>query len=82
MIGKLDVDEDVMDDSLIAKRKAAAVMKTVSSKLSDTIAALGWDCYDDVDVEIGEGEFKPAHPLVESIEVAGQTIPIQQLPPK
>ena len=53
MIGKLDVDEDVMDDSLIAKRKAAAVMKTVSSKLSDTIAALGWDCYDDVDVEIG-----------------------------
>ena len=41
MIGKLDVDEDVMDDSLIAKRKAAAVMKTVSSKLSDTIAALG-----------------------------------------
>ena len=103
MIGKLDVDEDVMDDSLIAKRKAAAVMKTVSGKLSDTIAALGWDCYDDVDVEIdgagtkwapvkgtrkynkdafiiiknrdrnptvssepfGEGEFKPAHPLIE-----------------
>ena len=111
MIGKLDVDEDVMDDSLIANRKAAAVMKTVSSKLSDTIAALGWDCYDDVDVEIGgtsvyeidgagtkwapvkgtrkynkdafiiiknrdrnptvssepfgEGEFKPAHPLIE-----------------
>ena len=29
MIGKLDVEEDVMDDSLIAKRKAAAVMKTV-----------------------------------------------------
>ena len=53
MIGKLDVDEDVMDDSLIANRKAAAVMKTVSGKLSDTIAALGWDCYDDVDVEIG-----------------------------
>ena len=41
MIGKLDVDEDVMDDSLIANRKAAAVMKTVSRKLSDTIAALG-----------------------------------------
>ena len=53
MIGKLDADENVMDDSLIANRKAAAVMKTVSSKLSDVVATLGWDCYDDVVVEIG-----------------------------
>ena len=53
MNGKLDVEEDVMDDSVIANRKAAAVMKTVSGKLSDVIATLGWDCYDDVVVEIG-----------------------------
>ena len=46
MIGKLDVEEDVMDESIIANRKAAAVMKTVSGKLSDVIATLGWDCYD------------------------------------
>ena len=53
MIGKLDVDEDVMDDSLIAKRKATAVMKSVHDRLSDAIANLGWDCYDNVAVEIG-----------------------------
>jgi len=53
MIGKLDVEEDVMDDSLIAKRKATAVMKTVHDQLSDAIANLGWDCYDNVAVEIG-----------------------------
>ena len=46
MIGKLDVEEDVMDESVIPNRKAAAVMKTVSGKLSDVIATLGWDCYD------------------------------------
>ena len=53
MNGKLDVEEDVMDESVIANRKAAAVMKTVAGKLSDVIATLGWDCYDDVVVEIG-----------------------------
>ena len=53
MIGKLDPEEDVMDESLAGKRKAAAVMKTVSGNLSDVIATLGWDCYDDVVVEIG-----------------------------
>ena len=52
MIGKLDVEENVMDETVIANRKAAAVMKTVSGKLSDVIATLGWDCYDDVVVEI------------------------------
>tara|TARA_Y100000361_G_C11040322_1_gene279560 strand:- start:58 stop:390 length:333 start_codon:yes stop_codon:yes gene_type:complete len=52
MIGKLDVEEDVMDETVTQKRKAAAVMKTVSGKLSDVIATLGWDCYDDVVVEI------------------------------
>jgi|TARA_B100000073_G_scaffold318636_1_gene296916 hypothetical protein len=53
MIGKLDPDENVMDETIARNRKAAAVMKTVSSKLSDTIATLGWDCYDDVEIEIG-----------------------------
>ena len=53
MNGKLDVDEDVMDDSIIANRKAAAVMKTVSGKLSEVVALLGWDCYDNIAVEIG-----------------------------
>ena len=53
MHGSLDPDENVMDDSLITKRKAAAVMKTVHEQLSDAIANLGWDCYDNVAVEIG-----------------------------
>ena len=42
-----------MDDTIIASRRAAAIMKSVSSKLSDTIAELGWECYDDVSVDIG-----------------------------
>ena len=53
MHGSLDPEENVMDDSLITKRKAAAVMKTVHEQLSDAIANLGWDCYDNVAVEIG-----------------------------
>ena len=54
MIGKLDPEENVMDDSLIAKRKAIAVCNQgVVQDLYDTIAKLGWDCYDDIDVEIG-----------------------------
>tara|TARA_R100000030_G_scaffold44590_2_gene33656 strand:+ start:466 stop:795 length:330 start_codon:yes stop_codon:yes gene_type:complete len=54
MIGKLDPEEDVMDDSLIAKRKALAVCNQgVSEKLLEAIANLGWDCYDNVAVEIG-----------------------------
>ena len=53
MIGKLDVEEDVMDENIASKRKATAVMKTVHQKLADTIATLGWDCYDNVVVEIG-----------------------------
>ena len=61
MIGKLDVEEDVMDESIIANRKAAAVMKTVSGKLSDVIATLGWDCYDDVVVEIGGTQVSGIH---------------------
>ena len=43
-----------MDDSLIAKRKALAVCNQgVSEKLLEAIANLGWDCYDNVAVEIG-----------------------------
>ena len=61
MIGKLDVEEDVIDDSVIANRKAAAVMKTVAGKLSDVIATLGWDCYDNVVVEIGGTQVSGIH---------------------
>ena len=61
MIGKLDVEEDVMDESVIANRKAAAVMKTVAGKLSDVIATLGWDCYDNVVVEIGGTQVSGIH---------------------
>ena len=53
MIGKLDVEEDVMQEDLTRKRKATAVMKTIHQQVSNTIATLGWDCYDDVVVEIG-----------------------------
>ena len=52
MNGNLEPEESVMSDSVIASRKAASVMKTVSGKLSDVIATLKWDCYDDVVVEI------------------------------
>ena len=54
MIGKLDPEENVMDDSIAAKRKAIAVCNQgVVEQLYDVIAKLGWDCYDDVAVEIG-----------------------------
>ena len=61
MIGKLDVEEDVMDDDIVAYRKASAVMKTVSGKLHDVIATLGWDCYDNVVVEIGGTQVSGIH---------------------
>ena len=53
MIGKLDPEENVMGEEISSKRKSAAVMKTIYQNLTDTIAQLGWDCYDDVTVEIG-----------------------------
>ena len=53
MNGKLDPEERVMSSELPAYRKACAVMKSVSSDVTDTISKLGWDCYDDVVVEIG-----------------------------
>jgi hypothetical protein len=53
MNGKLDPEERVLSSELPAYRKACAVMKTVSSEVTDTISKLGWDCYDDVVVEIG-----------------------------
>ena len=52
MIGKLDPDEDVMDDSILAQRKSTAVMKSIHDDIKDTISKLGWDCYDNVAVEI------------------------------
>ena len=53
MIGRLDPEENVMDDSLIAKRKATAICNQgVSEKLLEAISKLGWDCYDNIAVEI------------------------------
>ena len=49
MIGKLDPEENVMDESLSAKRKDIAVCNQgVCQELYDVIAKLGWDCYDNV----------------------------------
>ena len=43
-----------MNDSIVAKRKAIAVCNQgVVEELYDVIAKLGWDCYDNVSVEIG-----------------------------
>lgn len=54
MIGKLDVEEDVMDDSLTSRRRSIAICNQgVTEKLLHTISQLGWECYDDVTVEIG-----------------------------
>ena len=54
MLGNLEPEESVMDNSLISKRKAIAVCNQgVREKLLDLISELGWDCYDDVTVEIG-----------------------------
>ena len=53
MLGKLDPEENVMDET-VAKRKAIAVCNQgVVQELYDVIAKLGWDCYDNVTVEIG-----------------------------
>ena len=53
MHGSLDPEENVMDE-LKAKRKAMAVCNQGAvEQLYDAIAKLGWDCYDDVTVEIG-----------------------------
>tara|TARA_Y100000004_G_scaffold38201_1_gene41003 strand:- start:703 stop:1026 length:324 start_codon:yes stop_codon:yes gene_type:complete len=54
MIGNLDPEENVMDETISAKRKAIAICNQgVSEKLLETIAELGWDCYDNIAVEIG-----------------------------
>ena len=53
MIGNLEPEESIMNDELATQRKSAAVMKSIHDKVKDTIAELGWDCYDDVAVEIG-----------------------------
>ena len=52
MLGNLEPDEDVMDDSIIAQRKSTAVMKSIHDDIKDTISKLGWGCYDNVAVEI------------------------------
>ena len=53
MLGNLEPDENVMNDELIASRKSAALMKALHDKIKGTIAELGWDCYDNIAVEIG-----------------------------
>ena len=54
MHGSLDPEDNVMEDGIISKRKAIAVCNQgVVQQLYDVIAKLGWDCYDDVIVEIG-----------------------------
>ena len=54
MLGNLEPEEQVMDETLAAKRKAIAICNQgVSEKLLEVIAELGWDCYDNVAVEIG-----------------------------
>tara|TARA_Y100000361_G_C11052438_1_gene285994 strand:+ start:261 stop:599 length:339 start_codon:yes stop_codon:yes gene_type:complete len=42
-----------MTDEVSSQRKSAAVMKALHDDIKDTIAKLGWDCYDDVVVEVG-----------------------------
>ena len=47
-----------MDETIAAKRKAIAVCNQgVVQELYDVIAKLGWDCYDNVTVEIGGIQF-------------------------
>ena len=54
MHGSLDPEEKVMDESVSAARKALAVCNQgVTEQLLKAIETLGWDCYDDVTVEIG-----------------------------
>ena len=54
MLGNLEPEEQVMDETLAAKRKAIAICNQgISEKLLEVIAELGWDCYDNVAVEIG-----------------------------
>jgi len=62
MIGKLDPEENVMDESLSAKRKAIAVCNQgVVEQLYEVISKLGWDCYDNVTVEIGGASVSGIH---------------------
>ena len=62
MIGKLDPEENVMEDLISAKRKAIAVCNQgVVEELYNVIAKLGWDCYDDVVVEIGGTQVSGIH---------------------
>ena len=61
MNGNLELEERVLaedkaqlENHLAAKRKAIAVCNQgVVQKLYDVILELGWDCYDNVTVEIG-----------------------------
>ena len=54
MIGRLDPEESVMNSDLIAtNRRAKAIIRSITEKLTKQIAELNWECYDDVVVEVG-----------------------------
>jgi len=69
MNGNLEPEERVMaeekaqlENHLAAKRKAIAVCNQgVVQKLYDVISELGWDCYDNVTVEIGGTQVSGIH---------------------
>ena len=69
MLGNLEPEERVLaeekaqlENHLAAKRKAIAVCNQgVVQKLYDVISELGWDCYDDVTVEIGGTQVSGIH---------------------
>ena len=56
MIGKLDPEENVLDDKLTFRgaRKSKQILynQDVVGKISSLIESLGWECYDDVVVEL------------------------------
>ena len=69
MNGNLEPEERVMaedkaqlENHLAAKRKAIAVCNQgVVQKLYDVISELGWDCYDNVTVEVGGTQVSGIH---------------------
>jgi hypothetical protein len=69
MNGNLEPEERVLaedraqlENHLAAKRKAIAVCNHgVVQKLYDVISELGWDCYDNVTVEIGGTQVSGIH---------------------
>ncbi len=57
MIGRLDPEENVLGDKLTfyGARKSREILynQGVVSEIASSMESLGWECYDDVVVEIG-----------------------------